>query len=105
MGSIGGRKALSVCKNVEKIIAIEMICAAQSIDYQRPLQSGQILETVHAHIRSSIEHTEVDRVFWDDIEKAIKMIESKSILRIVHEQTENEKLIFQSPYDSLFEHY
>ncbi|MEM6726748.1 MAG: histidine ammonia-lyase, partial [Bacteroidota bacterium] len=38
MGSIGARKALQVCKNVERVLAIELICAAQAIEFKRPLQ-------------------------------------------------------------------
>lgn len=105
MGSIGGRKALAVCENVEKILAIEMICAAQSFDYHRPLRSSKILEAAHAHIRTIIPHTEVDRVFGNDIEQAIKMIESKSVLRIVNDIYENEDLSIQSEFDSIFEKY
>jgi len=98
MGSIGGRKAYTVCQNVEKILAIEMICAAQAFDYQRPLKSSQILEHIHAHIRTIIPHTEADRVFGNDIEEAINLIESKSILSIT-------KDILQTEYESLFERY
>jgi len=104
MGSIGGRKALAVCQNVEKILAIEMICAAQSLDYHKPLKSGKILEAVHAHIRTSIPHAEEDRVFGDDINQAIKIVESKLILDIAYQFTKQDNS-FHSAFESKFERY
>ena len=56
MGSIGGRKALKVCNSLVNILAIEMLCAAQAIDFQRPLKSSKILEQVHTEIRKNITH-------------------------------------------------
>ncbi len=80
MGSIGGRKALRVCRNVQRILAIEMLCAAQAFDFQRPLKSSKVLEKVHQQIRAQISFAEKDRIFADDIEKAVKLIESRELL-------------------------
>ncbi len=83
MGSIGGRKALRVCENVIKILAVELLCAAQAIDFKRPLKSSPILEKVHTTVRSKISHATFDRIFGEDIEKAIEIIESKELLKIL----------------------
>ena len=100
MGSISGRKALQVLENVEKILAIELICAAQSFDYHKPLKSSPTLEAVHAFIRTKISHAEEDRVFAKDIEKAIAIVESQSILEIASKQSN-----FKAEFDKLFETY
>ncbi|MDO1499186.1 aromatic amino acid lyase [Winogradskyella maritima] len=47
MGSIGGRKALQVLGNVEKILAIELLTAAQAFEFRKPLKSGIFLDEVH----------------------------------------------------------
>ena len=47
MGSISGRKALQVINNAEKIIGIELMCAAQAIDFHAPLKPGKILQAIH----------------------------------------------------------
>lgn len=101
MGSIGGRKALQVIENVEKILAIELICAAQSYDYHKPLKSSSLLEAVHAFIRTKISHAEEDRVFAKDIEKAIRIIEKRSILKVAAKQ----QGIFKTDFENLFETY
>ncbi len=103
MGAIGGRKALQVIQNVEKILAIELICAAQALDFHRPLKSSKILETVHAFVRTKISHAEEDRVFANDIEKAISIIKNKSILKIIKNIIDEYHLSFQTRYDHLFE--
>ncbi len=101
MGSISGRKALRVVENLEKILAIEMVCAAQAIDYKKPLKSTAVLEKVHDFIRTKIDHAEEDRIFSNDIEKAIEIIKNREILEITHD-----KAYFQpGEYDELFEVY
>ena len=79
MGSISGRKALQIIDNLEHILAIELLCAAQAFDFRRPLKSGDILEACHAHTRSKIDHAEVDRIFSKDIEKALQIIISRKL--------------------------
>lgn len=103
MGSIGARKALTVIENVEKILAIELICAAQSFDYHKPLKSGKILEEVHGFIRKKISHAEEDRVFANDIEKAIEIITSKKILEIANDISKSNGAILKTRHEALFE--
>ena len=103
MGSISGRKALQVVHNLEKILAIELLCAAQAFDFHKPLKSGPILEAVHTAVRQQISHAEKDRVFADDIEKAIAIIRSGSILQVATEVDKKKKVGFASEFDGLFE--
>lgn len=86
MGSISGRKALRVCHNVEKILAIELLCAAQAVDFHRPLHSSAFLDEVHAQVREHISVATEDRIFSKDIQQAIGLLESKKLLAI-HDKT------------------
>ncbi|MDG1432977.1 MAG: histidine ammonia-lyase [Saprospiraceae bacterium] len=101
MGSIGGRKALKVCNNLVNILSVEMLCAAQAIDFQRPLKSSRILEQVHAEIRKNVTHAREDRIFSKDIEKVAKLIESKSLIVI----TNKFKRSVDSDFENIFEKY
>jgi len=94
MGSIGGRKALRVCYNLEKILAVEMLCAAQAMDFHRPLKSSKGLESVHKEIRNHINHAEEDRIFGDDIQLAIQIIKGRKLRALGAPQQElsNHKL-------------
>lgn len=101
MGSISGRKTLRVCTNLVKILAIEMLCAAQAFDYRKPLKSGKILEAVHEHIREHISHAEEDRIFANDINAGIEIIESRFLLKIAQKHSPKAFSFF----DELFETY
>jgi len=105
MGSIAGRKALQVLGNLEKILAIELICAVQSFDYQLPLKSSPIINKLHAFVRSKIDHAEEDRVFADDINKAIEIIQSKALLDVVNELNKENSFHLRSEFEELFEKY
>ncbi|WP_293305110.1 histidine ammonia-lyase [Pedobacter sp. UBA5917] len=80
MGSIGARKALQVIENVEKILGIELFCAAQAVDYHYPLKPGKILAAVHGFVRTEIDHFEEDQIMYDRMENAIQMVKDGKIV-------------------------
>ena len=82
MGSISGRKALTVVENLEKILATELLCAAQAFDFRRPMKSSKVLEACHDHIRSKVDHADEDRIFSEDINKALAIIQSKALAEL-----------------------
>ncbi|GAB5524110.1 MAG: histidine ammonia-lyase [Roseivirga sp.] len=82
MGSISGRKALQIIGNLERILAIELLCAAQAFDFRRPLRSGAILEACHAYVRQKVHHAEADRVFAHDITTAHEIVVSRALSQI-----------------------
>ena len=82
MGSISGRKLNLVLDNLEYILAVELICAAQAFDYRKPLKSGVILEACHNLVRTQIDHAEEDRVFAEDIKKAHEIITDGALRRM-----------------------
>jgi len=84
MGSIGGRKTFRVVKNLEKILGVELLSAAQALDFHRPKKSSKILDAVHGEIRESISFATEDRLFANDINKAINIIKDRSLLSITH---------------------
>ena len=100
MGSIGGRKAMRVIRNLEKILAIELLCAAQAFDFRRPLRSSELLEQVHRLVRERISFAKEDRIFSEDVKKALRMIRDRSLLQLTLESCSS-----FSEYDKLFESY
>jgi len=100
MGSIGGRKALRVINNLENILAIELLCAAQAFDFRKPLTSSKTIDAVHNFIREHISHAKEDRIFSLDVEKAAAIIKNRDLLAI----TEKFNSLY-SEFDNLFEVY
>jgi len=105
MGSISGRKTLQVLENVEKILAIELLTAAQAFEYRKPLKSGRLLEQVHKAVRERVAFAEKDRVFSEDIEKGILMIQNKVIVDIVEQAREEARISITTPFTEEFEYY
>ena len=63
MAPIAARKAVTIAKNVAGVIAIELIAAAQGVDYHAPLKTSASLQVLHAKIRAISPHLETDR-YW-----------------------------------------
>jgi len=85
MGSISGRKLNTIIDNLEHILAIELICAAQAFDYHKPLKSGLVLDHCHELIRTKINHAEEDRIFSEDIKLAHELISSGALVKKANE--------------------
>ena len=100
MGSIGGRKALRVINNLENILAIDLLCAAQAFDFRKPLKSNETIDVVHDFIREHISHATEDRIFSLDVEKAAAIIKNRNLLAITKEFNSS-----YSEFDNLFEVY
>ena len=105
MGSISGRKALQVLENVEKILAIELLTAAQAFEFRKPLKSGWFLEEAHQLVRSRVSFAAADRVFSEDIEKGIELIRSRQLISLLNKLSHGEKGSLQTPYHNLFEQF
>ncbi len=101
MGSIAGRKALRVVNNLIKILAIELICAAQAFDFRKPLKSTEFLNSVHSYVRTKIDFTTNDRIFANDVEKAIEILKSRKLLSLLSETN----TLVESEFNELFEKY
>ena len=80
MGSISGRQFNQILGNLEKIIAIELMYAAQAIDFRRPNTFSKIIEENHNIIREKVEKLEDDRLLKEDIKKIIQMVEAKKFI-------------------------
>jgi len=82
MGSISGRKTLKIIQNLEKILSIEMLCAAQAIDFRRPNKSSVILETCLEEVRKQIPHIEEDLEVHKLINMSLELIQSEKLLAL-----------------------
>ncbi len=105
MGSIGARKALQVIGNVEKILAIELLTAAQAFEFRKPLKSGVFLDEVHNAVREQVAFAIKDRIFADDIEKGIEMIQNKTIIKVVDRVQNEHNISLKTKFSTEFEVY
>ena len=68
MGMTGALKLRQIVEHSERILAIELMCAAQGLEYRRPLKSSAAIEGVHAAVRAVVARLETDRVLAPDID-------------------------------------
>jgi histidine ammonia-lyase len=80
MGSISGRKFNRILGNVEKILAIELMYAAQAMEFRRPLKFSEIVEKNHQIIRQNVAKLEEDRLLKDDINKMVNLVKTRAFI-------------------------
>lgn len=99
MGSISGRKLNQVIDNLEYILAIELLCACQAIEFRRPLKSSAILEFAHDYVRRFVGFAEEDRIFANDIDAIKKMVSDFSFVNNVNEFASSNKIDLNKGFD------
>ena len=102
MGSISARKTLSIIENLEMILAVELLCAAQAFDYRRPMRSGVIIEACHNMIRERIDHAEEDRIFANDIQTTREIITSGKLVNKTYEVAGKMEINLKGKYHETF---
>ena len=60
-------KARRIIRNVQHVLAIELMCAAQGLDFRAPLKPGEGVRNAHASVRRLVAHLDKDRVLGPDI--------------------------------------
>jgi histidine ammonia-lyase len=76
MATHAARRLGPMVENAAAVIGIELLAAAQGIDFHRPARSSASLEQVHAGIRAGVPFYAADRYFAPDIEAAKELVQS-----------------------------
>ena len=79
MGGNAATKTVKVIENVERVLAIELMNAAQAIDMQRPTKTSEYLENFLAEFRTIVPFNSQDRVMYQDIEAAVEFLKQERI--------------------------
>jgi len=75
MGATSAHKVLRILEQAQQVIAIEMMCAAQMLEFRKPLKPGVGVQQAYAVVRTYVDKLEHDRVLTPDIitlAKAVK---------------------------------
>jgi histidine ammonia-lyase len=67
MAPIAARKAGRIARNAAGVVAVELIAAAQGVDFHAPLKTSPKLQKVHALVRQVTPHFSADRYWADDM--------------------------------------
>jgi histidine ammonia-lyase len=83
MGMTTALKTKQILKNAHAVLGIEMIAAAQAMDFRRPLRGGKGTEAAYEVIRKHVKFLEEDRPLFDDNNRMAALVESGDILAAV----------------------
>ena len=84
MATHGARRLSVMVDNAAAVVGIELLAAAQGIDFHRPAKSSQPLEEVHAAIRREVAFYAADRYFAPDIDAARCWVKSPRFASLVN---------------------
>ena len=100
MGSISGRKLVTILENLESILAIELLSACQAIEFRRPLKSSAILEAAHHYVRQFVGFAEEDRIFANDINRIQNIISDFSFVQHVTQFADQKGVDLNAGFDN-----
>ena len=78
MATGAGLRLAQMARNLTDILAIELLCGAQAVEFHRPLRSSPLLERTHALVRGVAEPWERDRQMAPDIAAVSRLIRKGS---------------------------
>jgi len=83
MGMTTALKTRQIIDNSQAVIAIEMMAAAQALDFRRPLRASPGVEAAYEVIRKYVRYLDEDRPLYDDINRLKEVVASGEILEAV----------------------
>jgi len=81
MGMTGAIKLRQIVEHAERVLAIELMCGAQALEFRRPLKSSVRIEAAHDEVRKVVLRLERDRVLGPDIEALASAIRAGKLDR------------------------
>lgn len=80
MGTIAARKAATIINHVQNVLAIELICAAQAVDFKDKDKLGKGTRAAYDVIRSQVTFMATDRAIYKDMRKIFALLKDGAIL-------------------------
>lgn len=79
MGANSATKAFRIAENLERILAIELLNAAQAMEFRRPLKSSPIIESFILEYRQNVPFVVDDTILYKLIEKSVDFIKNTDL--------------------------
>jgi phenylalanine and histidine ammonia-lyase len=79
MGSNAATKLYRVVLNTERVLAIELLNAAQALEFRRPLRSSKPIEDLLAAYRKHVPFVENDQVMYTLIDASVKFLQTEKL--------------------------
>lgn len=76
MGSNAATKSARVADNVERVLAIELLNAAQALEFRRPLKSSAVIEKLFADFRAVVPFVDDDVIMYPLIARSVEFLQN-----------------------------
>jgi len=86
MGSISAFKLLAVLRNVERVMAVELLTSAQALDFRSSLAPGHGVSLSHKALRTEITHAVKDYEVRNDLDQCAEILRNGSLLKVVEDE-------------------
>ena len=86
MGSISAFKLLAVLRNVERVLAVELLTSAQALDFRGTLSPGHGVALAHKALRREIRHADQDYEVKNDLDQCAAILRDGSLLNVVESE-------------------
>jgi histidine ammonia-lyase len=80
MGMYAARKARTILENVKKVLAIELLTAAQGVDFRKPLKLGKGTSAAYEVIRARVPFMEEDEFLHPYIQEMVQLVDEGTIV-------------------------
>ena len=74
MGMTAATKLRTIVENIEHVVAIELLCAAEGLEYRAPLKPGRGIISAHERVRAHVPRLTHDRPLAPDFEQIVAAI-------------------------------
>ena len=81
MGSNAATKLWKVVQNTERVLAIELMNAAQALEFRRPLHSSAAIEALYSAYRKVVPFIDNDSVMFPHIASSVKFLNEYELAR------------------------
>jgi histidine ammonia-lyase len=85
MGMAAARKARRAVASLERVLATELMCAAEGIEYRRPMRAGRGVEAAHERLRAHVPRLTEDRPLGPDLDRITELVRSGTFHEIAEE--------------------
>jgi histidine ammonia-lyase len=86
MGSISAFKLLTVLKNVERVLAVELLTSAQALDFRPEFAPGHGVSIAHKAMRAEVRHAIKDYEVKSDLDQCVELLRNGSLLKAVESE-------------------
>jgi histidine ammonia-lyase len=85
MGMAAARKARRSVACLQRVLATELMCAAEGLEYRRPLRSGELVEEAWSRIRDQVPRLDGDRTLGPDLDALTRLVQAGTFHELAQE--------------------